>query len=355
MSALPPGPQVSVVVACTRPERIEGIARALATDVDVSCELLVAGSVDGLDPAGWPVPTTLVPCDERHPNVRRRLALEQATGAVVAFVDDDAVPQQGWLRAAADLPAESNEIWTGPEVPVGTSAAALLAHAVGISPLAEGTRAHVAQGDHPLQWFEVPFCNLVVSRRFLDELPPLPVDVAWDVDDFVVCRGAAARGATFRNRPGLVVAHDRYPDRLVHWLRRKGAERRRTGEKLVRYPELYLELPGAVVAAAAPWAGLALLGLLGRRRRAALRLGALLYLGAAAGEALRTGRRGAEVASFAAGLAGLHVVSVVAMQRGLLEGAVARVTGRPDPHLLAPVASFAAATEPEGTPWVAPC
>lgn len=354
MTGSGPGPVVSVVVACTRPERIEGIARALAAD-QVPCELLVAGSVDGLDPSSWPVPTTLVPCDERHPNVRRRAAIDRAVGHVVAFVDDDAVPQPGWLAAASQLPADSTEIWTGPEVPVGTSAAALLAHAVGLSPLAEGTRAHVAQGDHGLQWFEVPFCNLVVGRRFLRSLPPLPVDVAWDVDDFVVCRSAAACGATFHNRPALVVAHDRYPDRLVDWLRRKGAERRRTGEKLVRYPELYLDLPGAVVAAAAPWAGLVVLGLLGRHRRRALRVTAVLYAGAAAGEALRTGRRGVDVARFAAGLAGLHVVSVAAMQRGLADGAVARLTGRPDPHLLVPVASFAPAAEPERTPWAAPC
>ena len=345
-------PLVSVVVACSRPERLRGIAEALAQESSasgVSVELAACGAVEGLDAAGWPVPTTLVVCRQTHPNLRRQLAIDASAGPIVAFVDDDALPQPGWLSAAGALPVDGDEVWTGPEVPVRTSPAALLAHAVARSPLAEGTRAHVAEGDGPVAWFEVPFCNLVIGRRLLDELAPLRTDVPWDLDDFVVCRAAEARGARFRNRPDLVVAHDRYPDRVGDWLRAKGQARRRTGQKLVHHPDPYLRLPGAVVAAAVPWVGIAGLAVAGRHRPRLVRVGAVAYGAAVLAEGWRTGRRGTDVARFAAALAALHAVSIVGMQVGVAEALVDRALGRPDP-----LADDPGPAAPDGPPWSTP-
>lgn len=342
-------PAVSVIVACTRPERIAGLAQALAVGAgDVACELLVAGDVSALDAQGWPVPTTLIACAVRHPNHRRQLALERAVAPVVAFLDDDAVPLPGWLAAAAELPPHGHEVWTGPEEAPRRSAGAQLARAVAATPLAEGTRAHVATEPGDLQWFEVPFCNLVTTRALLDELGPLRADQAWDIDDFVMCRAAAGRGARFRNRPALAIAHDRYPDRPADWLRKKAAERRRTGQKLIRYPGIYGRLPGAVAAAALPWAGIAVLAALGSRRGRVLRAAGVAYLVAVAAEGLRTGQRGRALGRFAAGVSALHVVSVSAMQLGIVEGVVGRAAGRPDP--LDP-----AAEPSEGELWPRPC
>ncbi len=324
-------PQVSVVVACTRPELIEGIARALAAESPVACELLVGGDVVGIEAPDLGVPTKVVPLDPRFLHRNRRLLVDHAGAPVVAFLDDDAVPLPGWLTTAATLPASSSEIWTGPERPTRTSAGATLAREVATSVLAEGHVAHVAARGRWVRWSEVPFCNLVVGRQFLD-LVGLPDEtLPWDLDDFDLCRRAARAGATFRSLPQLAIAHDRYPDRVAEWLGRKERERRRTGEKLVRYPDLYLRVPSVVAAASLPWAvagGIAA----ARRRRVVSGVLVAVYLSVVTVESHRDGRHGRHALRFAAALVGLHTVSVASVQVGVLKGLAARVLGRPDPQ-----------------------
>ncbi len=233
-------------------------------------ELIVVGDVAGLDPTGWGMPSSVVACPETHPNRRRTLGLEVAAAPVIAFIDDDALPEPGWLAAASRLPVAAREIWTGPESPVRTSRGARLAYAVSSSVLAEGTRAHVDRRDRVIRWSDVPFCNLVTTSTLLDEIGPPSSDVPWDMDDFELCRRAHRRGVTFRNVAELAIRHDRYPDRLGDWLADKAADRRRTGEKLVTHPHLYSRVPGVVAAAVVPWLVAATLGL---TARSATRLG----------------------------------------------------------------------------------
>lgn len=341
--------RLSVVVACTRPERVAALADALAAGApEVDRELVVAGDVASLPTDGWPLPTLLVPCVDRHPNRRRQAALAIASAPVVAFLDDDAVPQPGWVAAAAALDPDGREIWTGPEQPPRDTPGSRLARSVASSLLAEGTRAHAASGDGVLAWFEVPFCNLVAPRRVLDELGPLPCHHAWDLDDFVVCRLAAERGMGFASRRALAITHDRYPDRPSAWLARKAAERRRTGQKLAHYPEVYGRLPGAMAAALAPWVLAVALAVAGRNRRV-VPVAAALYVSALVGEAVRTGARGRDVLRVVGGTAALHAVTVPALQVGLASGLADRLAGRPDPWAPSPRPIV------EEVPWPAPC
>lgn len=148
--------RVSVIVPCTRPNLIEGIARALAAQAGgVGCELLVAGDVSDLDATGWGIPTRLIPCPDLHPNRRRGLGPERSVAPVIAFIDDDAIPEPGWLDAAAGMGPGAMEIWTGPETPTRRSPGAVLAHSVASSLFAEGTRAHVDPLDHVVRWTDV--------------------------------------------------------------------------------------------------------------------------------------------------------------------------------------------------------
>lgn len=333
-------PRVSVIVACTRPERIAGLAASLAADGSVPCELVVVGDVGALPAAGWPVPTTLIRCDDRHPNRRRSQGIAVASAPVLAFLDDDAVARPGWLTASSALSASALEVWTGPEQPVRATPGARRAWRVSTNVLAEGSRAHIETRDRPVQWYEVPFCNLVTTRRVLD-LAGLPdPQVPWDVDDFEWCRRAAGRGATFRNRADLEIEHDRYPDRFSGWLLRKGVERRRTGEKLVHHPAIYLRVPSVVAGAAAPWLLLAGRALPRALRRPALVVGAATYVGAVAVSCARDGDRepDARAVGDAVGLVALHAVSVSAMQVGLLRALARRARGRSDPWTPAPAA-----------------
>jgi hypothetical protein len=339
-------PAVSVVVACTRPERIAGLVEALGAELRAGApalELLVAGRVDGIDASGLPAWTGLLGSADLHPNHLRQLCVDRATAPVIAFLDDDALPSPGWVRAAAAMDPAAREVWTGPEVPMRSTPGSALAADVGSSLLAEGSMAHVEARDRAVRWYEVPFCNLVIPRTLLDELGPLPSDIAWDIDDFELCARAAHLGATFRNRVELRIAHDRYPDTVAGWLTRKARARRRTGEKLVRHPGIYARVPGVAIAAVAPWAVVLVGRAVLRRRVGAQGRGAALvavaaYLGLVVAEGVRAGRRGTELVRFVVGVAGLHVASVGALQLGIVEGLVGRATGREDRRLPAPYA-----------------
>lgn len=93
-------PRLSVVVPCSRPELLAvALAPFAAVGAEV-VEIVVAGDVDGVDPAELPVGTTLVPVVPRHANTRRNAALARTTAPRIAFLDDDAVPRPGWLEAA---------------------------------------------------------------------------------------------------------------------------------------------------------------------------------------------------------------------------------------------------------------
>ncbi len=330
-------PAVSVLVPCTRPERITAIADALAGAASrVSCELLVAGRVEGLQADSFAVPTTLIACDTSQLNRMRQLLAHRARGPVLAFLDDDAVPGLEWLDVAASLPHDSTEIWTGPEEPTRHAPGARLAAEVASSIFAEGYRGHTDVGDRPVRWYEAPFCNLIASRSLVDLVGLPEATLPWDLDDFDLCYRAAASGATFRSRRALAISHDRYPDTMVEWLRHKARERRRTGYKLIRYPTMYVQIPSVVAAVAAPWAGLAGLAVAGRRRRRTFLAAIAVYGALVSVEAHRKQRRGGSALRFGFGLTGLHVTSTCALQVGAAEGVVAAVLARPDPNLPAP-------------------
>jgi GT2 family glycosyltransferase len=296
----------------------------------VSCELLVGGSVGNLCLSSTKVPVTLIESDPSQLNQTRQLLVEMARGPVLAFLDDDAVPQPGWLRAAASLPPQSTEIWTGPETPTRSTPGALLAAQVGASILAEGYWGHIGVGDRPVRWYEVPFCNLILRRELLEQVGMPDSDMVWDLDDFDFCRRAAAQGATFRTRQDLSIRHDRYPDRISQWLTRKARERHRTGSKLVRYPAIYVQIPSVVLAAALPWAGLVVLGAAGRRRWQIASVCGAAYLIAVGGEAKSRQRSGQSGLKFAAGLIALHLTSTAALQAGLVVGVGEKLLGLPD-------------------------
>lgn len=101
------GPQVSVVLcAYNRAERIESVVRAVLNQRNCEFELLVVddGSTD-------PTPKVLASIEDerlrvlRRPNgglsAARNTGLKEATGRWTVFLDDDDLPEEGWLATLA--------------------------------------------------------------------------------------------------------------------------------------------------------------------------------------------------------------------------------------------------------------
>jgi hypothetical protein len=99
-----------VVAVCTnrRPQQVAptltGVADQLR-QVEGTAGILVASGADapleGLAEAARDRGLTPVRCEEPGLAAARNRALAEAPGAVVAFIDDDAVPEQGWLEHLA--------------------------------------------------------------------------------------------------------------------------------------------------------------------------------------------------------------------------------------------------------------
>lgn len=94
-------PKVSVIVVSRgRPVELSLCLRALAQVQYDGFEIIVVADSAGLDAVhaeGLEDRIKSVSCDIENISVARNLGLEQAAGEVIAFIDDDAVPEPTWL------------------------------------------------------------------------------------------------------------------------------------------------------------------------------------------------------------------------------------------------------------------
>jgi hypothetical protein len=255
-------PLLSVVIATTRPEALLACLRGLdAQSGEGSFEVIAVGDVESLRFAPTRFALILAPCGQRHANVRRNLGLSMSRGPLVAFLDDDTIPDAHWVETALTLDPEGCTILTGPERPVATGRQAQLIYAVSKSRLGAGTKSHVNPRRESVGWHQVPFCNCVIPRRVIELVGPPSEDIPWDMDDFEFCL-RAREVADFANEPRLSLRHDRYPDSVHDYLSYRFRLRRRTGEKLVSHPWLYGRILPVLAVAVFPWAAFLLTVLL---------------------------------------------------------------------------------------------
>ncbi len=292
-------------------------------------EVVVVGDVAGvIVPAG--LATTSIPLADLHTNLRRDTAIRLLSTPLIALLDDDTVPQPGWLDAALTVDPCASIIVTGPEHAFLHHPTAQLIEAVSSSILTEGSLAHRVETRREVGWTDVPFSNVVLPRHVIETAGGLALDQPADIDDLEFMLRARCT-ATFLNDPALLVVHDRYPASIADLLRYRWRVRRRVGEKLVTHPWLYWRIPPAVVVATAPTTGLVALRLLGSKRT--LGLGSTLYgaiLGAQAVIGLRrVGLR--RTPAFVGLTVALHIVNITAVQVGIIKALVGRAgTGRYD-------------------------
>ncbi|MDA2932758.1 hypothetical protein MYX82_00280 [Acidobacteria bacterium AH-259-D05] len=318
---------LSIVIACNRPRALSACLAGLADqESNARFEVIAVGNVNGVSAEEHDFNLVLIPCAESHTNFRRNLGIIRTCAPRIGFLDDDAVPESSWVKAAVTLDPDSNRVLTGPETPLSSGPTSALVFGVCQNILAEGTRAHVNNCPETVSWSEVPFCNCVVPKWLFDVGGRLATDVPWDLDDFEFFFRLRCH-AVFKNVPELAIRHDRYPDAVGRFLAYKWKQRVRTGEKIVSYPHLYARIPAVVLCALLPWVSVSVLILLPVPATTVVTAGLLIYGGlvvSQAGIAFRCGGL-RQILIYLSLMVMLHAVTVIGVQLGLVRSLLGRV------------------------------
>ncbi len=223
-AALPESwPRVSVIIAAHgRPAATRAcVASVLALDYPAGqVEILVVD--DASDPPLAPVldgvPITLIRLDRnRGQSAARNLAAAEATGEVLAFIDNDCTASPGWLRELLPVLAEPAVAIAGGRVTSPPPSGAVAAFEAVRSPLDMGAAAGPVGPRERIAY--LPTCNMVVRRDAFLEAGGFAIEMRVGEDVDFAWRVLAAGGQA-RYAAAGTVTHD-HRTRLGALLRRR--------------------------------------------------------------------------------------------------------------------------------------
>lgn len=258
---------VSVVIAS---DRVEGSLQECLLSLErlgrePSFEVLVASASPPRSGAPASFPLEWVPAESRNPAARRNLAARRSRGTILAFLDDDAEAEAGWLEAGARAVA-SVDIAGGPDLgPAGAPYLERISDLLLATPIiGSGVPAHErgARGGPVASAHDVALCNLFVRREAFDALGGFDESLGYVGEDTDFVRRAIDRGFGVVFDPGVRVRHRRraFPGGYVA---QRWRYRVKTGRLLVERPGLHARGRIAVFLSAgfAATAGVALFGI----------------------------------------------------------------------------------------------
>lgn len=202
----PAAPRVSVLIctyngARTLGETCAAVARLDYPDVEVI--LVNDGSTDDSPEIAERHGFRVISTDNRGLSSARNTALAAATGDIVAFIDDDAMPDPQWLTYLVDTFARTDFVAVGgPNLPVPGDG--VVADAVAAAP---GNPIHVLVGDREAE--HIPGCNSAFRTEVLGEIGGFDPQFRTAGDDVDVCWRLLDRGWRIGYSPAAVVWHHR--------------------------------------------------------------------------------------------------------------------------------------------------
>jgi GT2 family glycosyltransferase len=218
VNAVSPADVTIAIATLNRPLALRRCADAILGSTALPGELIIVDqSDDGLTAAlvaqsDWHslVPIRYIRQSRQGLAASRNLALRNATRSIVAFTDDDCVPEKGWLWAllAGFNGAERPDAVTGRVLPLGPERPGFYAVS-----LRESTTAAL-YSTPTLPWSVGSGGNAAVRRRWLERIGGFderlgagsPGRSAEDMDLF---HRLLRAGATVRYNPAAVVYHER--------------------------------------------------------------------------------------------------------------------------------------------------
>lgn len=201
------GPRISVVV-CTRngSATLRPCLEALGRQRYHNHEVIVIddGSTDQVPQIAQSFPFVRYQRqDHAGLSVARNLGASIATGEIIAYTDDDCVPDEDWLTLLA--PGFADPQWVavgGPNIPPPprNEVEAIVAHA-------PGGPSHVLLNDEDAE--HLPGCNLAIRKEALQAIGGFQAPFKVAGDDVDVCWRLRDAGGRLRFSPGAFVWHHR--------------------------------------------------------------------------------------------------------------------------------------------------
>ncbi len=261
----PMEPSVSVLIASDRVDTLlpECLRSLEAQAEGPACEAIVASAQEP-GTAGSRVPVRWVRVESRNPAKRRNQAAAVARAAILAFLDDDATAEPGWIEAGVRALA-SAEIAGGPDVgPRDAPYAERISDLLLATPLVgSGIPAHAwsPRGGVVRAPHDVALCNLFVRRVTFEALGGFDESFGYIGEDTDFVRRALASGARVVLDPAVRVRHRRrgFPGPYVA---QRWRYRVKTGRLLIERPGLHARgrVAGFLAAGFAASAGIVLFG-----------------------------------------------------------------------------------------------
>jgi GT2 family glycosyltransferase len=238
-------PRMSVVVcsyngARTIRDTFEALQRVAYPDFEVI--LVDDGSKDATATIGREFGVRVISTENRGLSNARNTGYEAATGAIVAYVDDDAYTDPHWLHYLAHRFTQGD--WAGVGGPnLAPSGDGMIAECVANSP---GGPVHVLLSDVEAE--HIPGCNMAFRKSTLEGIGGFDPRFRTAGDDVDVCWRLMERGGRIGFHAGAMVWHHRRNSVRTYWKQQRGYGR---AEALLerKWPEKY-NAPGHL-----SWAG----------------------------------------------------------------------------------------------------
>jgi hypothetical protein len=206
-----------------------------------SFEVLVASALAPAPVSGGPFSLTWIAVEDSNPALRRNRAARQARGSILAFVDDDAEAEPGWL-AAGVAALERCALAGGPDLlrddaPWSERLSDLLLATPWIG---SGVPAHerAPRGGPVATAHDVALCNLFARRGTFESLGGFDETLGYISEDTDFIRRALASGARVELDPAVRVRHRRrnFP---LEYLAQRWRYRLKTGRMLFENPGVH--------------------------------------------------------------------------------------------------------------------